>query len=145
MSKQVSVLRSLSSRMKKQIVRLVVGMHKFYIYVHVHAALALSLFAPSTYVCTSFVSDLVLVKSIAIGKMCQGKLDSLSRLVLAAYCVIIITKLSLPFPVCGVAMVAGLLLIFLHICEIKSGSYLGVRLCRFWRSTCITPPCIYSV
>ena len=37
-------------------------------------------------------------------------------------------KLSPPFPVRDVVLVAGLLLIFLHGCEIKSGSGLGTRL-----------------
>ena len=36
--------------------------------------------------------------------------------------------MSPPFPVCDVAMIPGLLPIFLHGCEIKSGSGLGMRL-----------------
>ena len=40
----------------------------------------------------------------------------------------IIMKPSPPFPISDVVMVQGLLLIFLHSCEIKSGSGLGTRL-----------------
>ena len=55
--------------------------------------------------------------------------------VLAAHCVgilrghvAIIMKPSPPFPVCDLILVSGLLPIFLHGCEIKSGSDLGTRL-----------------
>ena len=36
-----------------------------------------------------------------------------------------------PFPVRDVVLVPGLLLIFLHSCEIKSGSGLGTRLPKY--------------
>ena len=36
--------------------------------------------------------------------------------------------LSPPFPVCDVVLIPGLLLIFLHSCDTKSGSGLGTRL-----------------
>ena len=42
--------------------------------------------------------------------------------------VAMITKSRPPFPVRDVVMVLGLLLIFLHSCEIKSWSGLGTRL-----------------
>ena len=41
-------------------------------------------------------------------------------------------KSSPPFPVRDVVMVPGLLPIFLHGCEIKSGSGLGTRLVATW-------------
>ena len=41
---------------------------------------------------------------------------------------IIITKPSPPFPVCDIVLIPVLLPIFLHGCEIKSGSGLGTRL-----------------
>ena len=63
---------------------------------------------PSTYVYTSFVDDLVLSKSIAVGKTSRQTLLSRYR----HY----------------VVMVPGLLPIFLHGWEIKSGSGLGKRL-----------------
>ena len=87
MSKQVSALGPLPSRTEKQMARLLVGMYKLS---RSHSALALSLLkdmerhtcpqpaaffsrrtriTPSTYVYTSFVSDLVLAKSVAVGKM----------------------------------------------------------------------------
>ena len=81
---------------------------------------------------TSFVSSLVLAKFEAVSKSLR-KLDFaqlLTGCILHGH-VAIITKPSPPFPVCDVVLIQGLLLIFLHSCEMKSGSGLGTRL-----STC---------
>ena len=79
------------------------------------------------YVYTLFVSDLILVKSVAVGKQNQSVVQaSIGRIWYGN--VAIITKPSPPFPIHDVVMVPGLLLTFLHSCEIKSGSGLGMRL-----------------
>ena len=44
------------------------------------------------------------------------------------------TKPSPPFPVRDIVLIPGLLPIFLHNCEIKSGSGLGTRLVPFFTS-----------
>ena len=85
---------------------------------------------PPTYAYTSFISDLVLVKLEAVGKH-LGKLLLFAWLLtghIVCGHVAIITKPSPQFLVCDVVLIPGLLLIFLHGCEIKSGSSLETRL-----------------
>ena len=73
------------------------------------------------------VSDLVLPKSVAVGKTPrQAFACSIGRILRGQ--VAIITKPGPPFPIRDVVMVPGLLPIFLYGCEIKSGSGLGTRL-----------------
>ena len=88
---------------------------------------------PSTYVCTSFVSDLVLVKSTVVGKASRQSLllitYSMGRILHGN--VAIIMKPSPLFPVHDVVMVPGLLPIFLQGWRINSRSGLVTRLlCR---------------
>ena len=89
---------------------------------------------PSTYVYTSFVNDLVLAKSVAVGKMFRQTL-LLDHLLYWPHIV---------WACCHhyIVMVPGLLPIFLHGCEIKSGSGMGMRLgvsylpvvlCTIWK------------
>ena len=88
---------------------------------------------------TSFVSDLVLAKPGTISK-CLGKLLLFARLQTGRIVrghVAIITKPSPHYVItestissCDVVLIPGLLPIFLHGCEIKSGWGLGTRLKR---------------
>ena len=73
------------------------------------------------------ISDLVPAKFVAVNKMSKRiELANTGHIVRGH--VVIITKLSPPFPVRDVALIPGLLPIFLHSCEIKSGRDLGTRL-----------------
>ena len=79
------------------------------------------------YAYTSFVSDLVFAKLRAVSK-CLGKLLLFAPLLTGCILhrhVAIITNPSPPFPVHDVVLIPGILPIFLHGCEIKSGSGLG--------------------
>ena len=79
------------------------------------------------YAYTSFVSDLVFAKLGAVSK-CLGKLLLFAPLLTGCILhrhVAIITNPSPPFPVHDVVLIPGILPIFLHGCEIKSGSGLG--------------------
>ena len=91
---------------------------------------------PSAYVYTSFASNLVLAKTIAVGKTQRQPLlfDCWLTGGLLRGHIAIIRKLSphyvlsTLFSVHDVVLVPGLLPILLHGCEIKSGSSLGTRL-----------------
>ena len=96
---------------------------------------------PSTYIHTSFISDLVPAKSVAVNKMSrQIELANTGHIVRGH--VAIITKPSPPFPVRDIVLIPGLLPIFLHSCEIKSGSGLRTRLhVRTYPTYCMVPEC----
>ena len=88
---------------------------------------------------TSFVNDLVhvLAKSVAVGKTPRQTLlfdHCCTGRILHWHSAIIMKSsphyVSPPFPVCDVVLVPGLLPIFLHSCEIKSGNGLGMKLCK---------------
>ena len=96
---------------------------------------------PSTYVYTTFFSDLVLAKFVAVGKM-PWQASLFNHCKLHGH-IAIITKPSPQFPVHDVVLVPDLLPIFLYI---KSGSGLGTRLiissvflrwnCKRWTTYC---------
>ena len=90
-------------------------------------------FPDSTYMCNIFhilfAGDLVLAKSVAVGKtsMTQLLVLACTSCILHGH-IVAVTKPSSPFPLCDVVKVPGLLPTFLHRCEIKSGSGLETRL-----------------
>ena len=94
---------------------------------------------PSAYAYTLFVSNLVLAKPGTISKR-LGKLLLFARLLTGCIVrghVAIIAKPSPHYVItestisgCDVILIPGLLLIFLHGCEIKSGWGLGTRLAK---------------
>ena len=88
---------------------------------------------PSTYTYTAFISDLVPAKSVAVDKMSR-RIERTNTGHIVHGHVAIITKPSphyilTEFTISGrdVVLIPGLLPIFLHCCEIKSGWGLGTE------------------
>ena len=101
---------------------------------------------PSAYACTSFVSNLVLAKlELLANILANFTVCSITNWPHCAWarCHHYETESTLrknrvhlvPFPVRDVVLIPGLLPIFLHHCEIKSGSGLGTRLMMAMQQT----------